>query len=417
MKLLPWLLAGILTLGTAADVWAWSGRVLDAKTQAPISRAFVAVGGQGVWTDQEGRFQLDAAGETLKVKAPGYRRREVAVAGQSDVEVALEPFQVKALYLTVYGAAVPRIREAAIAAVERNHMNALVIDIKGDRSFIPFPVDIPLAKEIGAQNTILIKDMPALIASLKEKNLYLVARIVVFKDNLLATAKPEWAVRTKGGAIFTDRERLRWVDPFRREAWEYNIALAKIAAALGFDEVQFDYVRFPDNRGTGYSRPADENSRTETITAFLETAYQALIPYNIMVGADIFGYVCWNTNDTDIGQKIAPIVNAVDVVCPMVYPSGYTWGIPNYRNPVKHPYEIVYLSLKRAQERTGVSPLRFRPWVQAFRDYAYGGGDFTEDRMRIQVKAARDFGASGFMFWNPRNIYPTGLFTNLDSSP
>jgi hypothetical protein len=409
-----WTVLLLLPLAVPAEVLAVTGRVLDAKTQAPIARAFVAVGEQGVWTDQEGRFQLDAAGETLKVKAPGYQRREVPLAGQAEAEITLEPFQVKALYLTVYGVAVPRIREAAIAAVERNNMNALVIDIKGDRSFIPFPVDIPLAKEVGAQNTILVKDMRAMVAALKEKNLYLIARIVVFKDNLLATAKPEWSVRTKGGAFFKDRERLRWIDPFRREAWDYNIALAKIAAELGFDEVQFDYVRFPDNRGTGYSQPADENSRTATITAFLETAYKALIPYNIMVGADIFGYVCWNTNDTDIGQKIAPIVNAVDVVCPMVYPSGYTWGIPNYRNPVKHPYEIVYLSLKRAQERTGVSPLRFRPWLQAFRDYAYGGGDFTEERMRIQIKASQDFGASGFMFWNPRNIYPTGIFAGAE---
>ena len=97
---------------------------------------------------------------------------------------------------------------------------------------------------------------------------------------------------------------------------------------------------------------------------------------------------------------------------PCSIPSGYTWGIPNYRNPVKHPYEIVYLSLKRAQERTGVSPLKFRPWIQAFRDYAFGGGNFEEDRMRIQIKASEDFGSSGYMFWNARNIYPTGLFTN-----
>lgn len=409
-----WVLWGMLLFWPVADGWALTGRIVDGTNQAPIVRAFVARGDQGVWTDAEGRFQLDASGDTLKVKAAGYQRREVPLEGKTEIEVALTPFQVKGLYLTVYGAAVPRIRDAAIAAVERNGMNALVIDIKGDRSFIPFPVDIPLAHEVGAQKTILVKDMRALVKALKEKNLYLIARIVVFKDNLLATARPEWAVRTKGGGIFLDRERLRWVDPFRREAWEYNIALAKIAADLGFDEVQFDYIRFPDNRGVKYAQPATEQTRTETITAFLETAYKALIPYNIMVGADIFGYVCWNTNDTDIGQKIAPIVNAVDVVCPMVYPSGYTWGIPNYRNPVKHTYETVYLSLKRAQERTGASPLKFRPWLQAFRDYAYGGGDYTEDRMRLQIKAAQKFGASGFMFWNARNIYPIGLFTDVE---
>jgi hypothetical protein len=410
------LLFGIiaLTLFIAIPTQAYEGKVIDAKTKSPIAGAVVVIGDQMVRSDKEGTFRLEGSSDKVKVKAAGYKRQEIAVGagGNPQTEIALEPFKVKALYLTVYGVAVPRIRDAALAVIEKNNLNALVIDIKGDSAFIPFKVDLPLAEEIGAQKTILTKDMRATVAALKEKNLYLIARIVVFKDNILGTAKPELAVKTKGGGIFRDRERLRWVDPFKKEVWDYNIAIAKIAADLGFDEVQFDYVRFPDNRGVSLSQPVNENIRTETITGFLETAHKALAPYNVMVGADIFGYVCWNTNDTDIGQKIGPLVNAVDVVCPMVYPSGYTWGIPNYRNPVKNSYEIVYLSLKRAQERTGVSPLRFRPWIQAFRDYAFRGGDFKEDRMRIQIKAAEDFGASGYMFWNARNIYPTGQFTS-----
>jgi hypothetical protein len=131
-----------------------------------------------------------------------------------------------------------------------------------------------------------------------------------------------------------------------------------------------------------------------------------------MVAADIFGYVMWNLDDTGIGQKVDAALDAVDVVCPMLYPSGYQFGIPNYKNPVQHPYEIVFLSLKRAQERTGASPLRFRPWIQAFRDYAFRGGDFAEERMRIQIKASDTFGANGWMFWNPRNVYPTGKFAD-----
>jgi hypothetical protein len=250
------------------------------------------------------------------------------------------------------------------------------------------------------------------VAGLKEKDLYLIARIVVFKDDPLAAARPQWAVKTKGGGVFRDREKLRWVDPFQQEAWAYNIAIAKAAAEAGFDEVQFDYVRFPDNRSVGFSKPANQNSRTEAIAGFLKAAHLALAPYNVMVAADIFGYVMWNLDDTGIGQKVDAAVEAVDVVSPMLYPSGYHLGIPNYRNPVQHPYEIVYLSLKRAQERTGVSTLRFRPWLQAFRDYAFRGGDFKEERMRIQINATDKFGASGWMFWNPRNIYPTGKFAD-----
>jgi hypothetical protein len=304
------------------------------------------------------------------------------------------------------------LRQAALETIKANNLNALVIDVKGDRGIIPFKVDIPLADEIGAQKLLLVKDMKALMASLKEQGLYLIARIVVFKDDPLAAARPQWAVKTKGGGVFRDRERLRWVDPFNREVWDYNIAVAKAAAEIGFDEIQFDYVRFPDNRGVGFSQPANQETRTKAVTGFLEAAHKALAPYNVMVAADIFGYVLWNLDDTGIGQKIDAALNAVDIVSPMLYPSGYHLGIPNYRNPVQHPYEIVQLSLKRAQERTNASHLRFRPWLQAFRDYAFRGGDFAEERMRIQIKAADDFGASGWMFWNPRNIYPKGKFAD-----
>jgi hypothetical protein len=402
----------------AAAAHAYEGRIIDVQTKAPIEAAVVTVDGQSVRTDKEGHFRIDGTGETIKVRAGGYKRQEfpAATLGNPHGEIALEPFVVKGLYLSSYGIASKTLREGALASVELNNLNALVIDIKGDRGFIPFQVDLPLAQEIGAQKLVLIKDIKALVGSLKEKGLYLIARIVVFKDDPLAAAKPQWAVKTKGGGVFRDREKLRWVDPFRREVWEYNIAVAKAAAEAGFDEVQFDYVRFPDNRGVGFSQPSNEENRTKAITGFLEAAHRALSPYNVIVAADIFGYVMWNTNDTDIGQKIAPILNAVDVVSPMLYPSGYQFGIPNYRNPVKNPYEIIHLSLKRAQERTGASPLRFRPWLQAFRDYAFRGGDFGEERMRIQIKASEDFGASGYMFWNPRNVYPKGRYVREGGS-
>lgn len=401
----------------AATALAYEGKVTDAATGSPIEAAVVTLGDQAVRTDVQGIFRLEGSGEKLKVRAAGYARREIATAelDHPDADVALTAFDVKGLYLTVYGIASATLRNAALETIERNNLNALVIDVKGDRGFIPFKADLPLAEQIGAQDHILVQDMKSLVASLKEKHLYLIARIVVFKDDLLARAKPALAVRRKDGSVYLDRESLRWVDPFSRDVWDYNIAIAKMVAELGFDEVQFDYVRFPDTRATGaFSKPATRNSRTEAITGFLETAYQALTPYNVIVAADVFGYVLWNADDTGIGQQIVPITNAVDVVSPMLYPSGYHLGIPHYRNPVANPYQIVYLSLKRAQERTGASPRRFRPWLQAFRDYAFHGGDFKEERMRIQINAAEDFGTSGWMFWNPRNIYPYGIFSDTD---
>jgi hypothetical protein len=407
------ILVGALLLANAAPA-AYEGKVVDAQSKAPVEGALVTLANEVAHTAPDGTFRLEGTGETLKLRAPGYARRDFATSDLSAParEIPLTPLDVKGLYLTVYGIASKKLREAALETIAANRMNALVIDVKGDRGFIPFKVNIPLADEIGAQKVILVKDMPALMASLKEKGLYLIARIVVFKDDPLAAAKPQLAVK-RGGGVFRDREKLRWVDPFRREVWDYNIAIAKAAAELGFDEIQFDYVRCPDAKGVGFSQPSNQETRTQAVTGFLKAAHEALAPYNVMVAADIFGYVLWNLDDTGIGQKIHAAVNAVDVVCPMLYPSGYHLGIPNYRNPVQHSYEIVYLSLKRAQERTAASPRRFRPWLQAFRDYAFRGGDFKEERMRTQIKASEDFGASGWMFWNPRNIYPTGQFNDV----
>ncbi len=399
-------LAATVFLVTAAQ--AYEGKVIDALTKQPIHGASVTVGEQVVRTDKEGGFRLEGAGDVLRLRAPGYTRQDFLLAdlSQPGMELPLAPFQANALYLSVYGIGSTKLREAAIESLQANRMNALVIDVKGDRGLIPFKIDLPLATQIGAQKVITVKDMPALLSTLREKGIYLIARIVVFKDDPLAAAKPELAVGTKRGGAFRDREKLRWVDPFRKEVWDYNIAIAKAAAEVGFDEIQFDYVRFPDNRGVVFSQAANEESRTRAITGFLEAARKALVPYNVMVTADIFGYVLWNTNDTDIGQKIAPILEVVDVVAPMLYPSGFQFGIPKYRNPIQHPYEVVHLSLKHARERTNVTPMRFRPWLQAFRDYAFGGKPFNEEEMRVQVKAAEDFGSWGWMFWNPRNVYP-----------
>jgi hypothetical protein len=395
---------------TAAKTY--TGKVVDAVSKAPIEGAPVTLGDKMVRTDKEGAFSIEGAGDKLRLRAVGYERKDVPISEVSgpNAELTLRPQKVKALYLSTYGAASPKIRNAALEVLERNNMNALVIDVKGDRGFIPFKVDIPLAEQVGAQKTILNKDYPGFIKKLKDRNIYLIARVVTFKDNLLTTARPDLAVKTQGGGIFRDRERLRWADAFHKEVWDYNIAVAKAAAEVGYDEIQFDYVRLPDNRGVVFPEKSNIANRTKVITGFLEAAYKALTPYNVFVAADVFGYVPWNEGDTGIGQQIVDVTKAVDIVSLMTYPSGYHLGIPKYRNPVKNIYEVVYLTQKAAVDRTKASPLAFRPWLQAFRDYAYGAGNFEEDRMKLEIKAADDSGASGWMFWNAGNIYPKGVF-------
>ena len=258
---------------------------------------------------------------------------------------------------------------------------------------------------MGAQKLIIIKDMKGMVQSLKENGIYTIARIVTFKDPLLSLKRPDWAVKNSAGEIWYDREKLTWVDPFVKEAWDYYIQVAIEAAQCGFDEIQFDYVRFPDSMKVRFSQPNTAENRVRAITGFLMEAKNRLAPYNVFLAADIFGYVHWNYNDTDIGQKLENLSPHLDYLSPMLYPSGFQFGIPGYRNPVAHPHEIVYLTLKKAQERTQLPSVRFRPWLQAFRDYAFDRRHFTAKEINQQITAVEKFGSNGWMLWNPRNVY------------
>jgi hypothetical protein len=383
-------------------------KVIDQLTGQAVEEATVVLDGKILAADGQGLFPIPKDGGKLGVKAPGYNRVEQALADplpEGLIEVQLAPLTPKALYLSFYGVGSKVLRNPALKMIEETELNALVIDVKGDRGMIPYRSSVRLAAEVGGQRIITVRDAEGLFKSFKEKGIYTIARIVVFKDDLLATARPELAVKTPAGDVWRDREHLAWVDPFRKEVWDYNIQIAEEAAQLGFDEIQFDYVRFPDSHSPRFSQPNTEEGRVKAITGFLQEAKSRLAPYNVFLAADIFGYVCWNLNDTDIGQKLAPIAAAVDYLSPMLYPSGFQFGIPGYRNPVQNPHEIVYLSLKKAQERTKVSALRFRPWLQAFKDYAFDRRQFNGKELRDQISASEKFGAQGWMLWNPVNQY------------
>jgi hypothetical protein len=413
--------------GRAADYPAL--KVVDYQTGRPVSGAKVTLNQEVLLADPQNLFPLSKFGGKARVRAHGYQRIEQALPDSlppGPQTIRLMPLNPKALYLSFYGVGEKALREPALKLIEETELNSLVIDVKGDRGWIPYKSAVPLAVEVGATKITTVRDMPGLIKSFKEKGIYTIARIVVFKDNALATSRPEWAVKGPGGEIWKDRESLAWMDPFRKEVWEYNIQIAVEAAQQGFDEIQFDYVRFPDSSSPRFSQASTEESRVKAISGFLEQAYQRLLPYNVFVAADIFGYVCWNLNDTNIGQKLESLVTSVDYLSPMLYPSGYQFGIPGYRNPVTNPHEIVYQSLKKAQERTNHPSIRFRPWLQAFRDYAFDRRAFNGREIREQIDGAEKFGSQGWMLWNPGNVYSSGalkrekiptLVTGLASLP
>ena len=325
-------------------------------------------------------------------------------------EIQPKPFVPKALYLSSFGLGARSLREPVVRLLQETELNALVIDVKGDRGWIAYPSAVALAHEVGAQKIIPAKKGDEIIRSLKSAGIYLIARIVVFKDNPLALAQPALAVKNSGGTIWRDRERLAWVDPFQPAVWSYNLDIAEEAASKGFDEIQFDYVRFPDALGLVFSQPNSKENRVKAISRFFHEARKRLAPFKVALAGDIFGYVCWNPGDTNIGQQIETIVNDVDYVCPMLYPSGFQYGIPGYRKAAAYPYEIVKLSLDRAFSRTHADKTHFRPWLQAFRDYAFDRRAYGAEEIRRQIRAAEDFGSDGWMLWNPHNVYSSAGF-------
>jgi len=382
--------------------WA-TGRVDNAVSGKPVAGAVVTCGAGRVLTAADGTFRIRAKGRLLRARAPGYRRAEQPLG--ADTSIFLQPFSPKGLYLSFYGIGSSQLLDPALRLIRNTELNALVIDVKGDRGMISMKVPIPLADEIGAQRIITVRHPHALLESLKARGIYTIARIVVFKDDLLATARPDLAVKTASGKIWRDGQNLAWVDPFSSRAWDYNIAIAQAAARLGFDEIQFDYVRFPDTPGLRFSWTNNEENRVQAISGFLSAARKRLQPYNVFISADVFGYVCWNRNDTHIGQSLEELADAVDYISPMLYPSSFAHGVGRYKNPVENPYKVVLLSLNKARERTGLAAVRFRPWLQAFRDYAFDRRWFHEDAVLAQTSATEDFGADGWMLWNPRNVY------------
>jgi hypothetical protein len=416
-RILKWailqcIMLAVLSIPGYASVFI-SGKVIDYLTRKPIQGAIITANNEVVQTDGDGMFVIRNAAKKIGIRAHGYARGEQVIpfpTGRTPLKIYLQPFTPKALYLTFYGIGDRSLRESALKLINETELNALVIDIKGDRGMITYKSSILFASEIGAQKLIIIKDIRRLLQSMREKGIYTIARIVVFKDNTLGSARPDLTVRTQDGRIWHDGEDLIWVDPSRKEVWDYNINIAVEAAQIGFDEIQFDYVRFPDKKGLKFAVPNTEENRVEYISGFLMEAKKKLMPYNVFIAADVFGYASWNLNDTLIGQKLENLLPCVDYISLMLYPSGFQFGIPGYRNPVAYPYQIVALSLKRAQERTNISPVRFRPWLQAFRDYAFDRRYFNGTEIRNQIKAAEEFGSNGWMLWNPRNVYqPDGL--------
>ena len=361
--------------------------------------------------DDEGRFVVEDALSLsrLLVKAPGYRRVTLPITQAGAITVSLEPFFARGIYIPFGRLTQPdRIAQLLALVQGSEELNAVVVDVKSDRARIAWPSENPLALEVGAYQRDVM-DLREFLRACQEKGIYTIARMVVFKDHLLASKRPEWAVGLEDGTLYTDQEGLHWVDPFRQPVRDYNIALAREVADMGFDEIQFDYVRFPDIRGVRGLVYREENtleSRTAAVTEFCAQAYKSLSATPAFVSLDVFGLNVWldHPRDNGIGQRIDDVAPHLDYISPMLYPSLFGPGNLGLEEPALHPYEVVYRSVVKTKKRTDTL---VRPWLQ---HYSLGGIIYDTVELLEQKKAAEDAGSCGWLFWNAGGKYRPEVF-------
>lgn len=368
----------------------------------------------------------EAASESARTG--GGRRAVVsansAAATSADSAVAApprtpRPDSLRALYVNAWAAGSRSRMRDLIAIADSTEVNAFVIDVKESDTFLTYgSTAIALAKEIGADTRPGSRWLPALLDSLRAHRIYPIARIVVFKDRMLAEKKPELAIRATSGGVWHDGMGKPWVNPYDRRVWDYNVAIAREALDMGFHEVQWDYVRFPDVTPAvraGMVFPgANGKTRADNIRDFILYSRAQLARYHVPVSADIFGVMTNVEDDMGIGQLWEEVVRAADHVHPMVYPSHYRAGYYGFRLPDANPYEVVRIALEDGVARAGyvrtprTPTAGIEPWLQAFTaDYLHDGITYDAARLRAQIQATYDAGLKGWILWNPGSNFAT----------
>lgn len=328
-------------------------------------------------------------------------------------QLANPPEVVKAVYLTSWSAGFQRMVDYVLHLAKTTELNAVVIDIKDFSGEVAYLTNVPEAKQYGAER-IKIWNIDALLKQLHAEGVYVIARITVFQDPVLVKARPDLAVQSvaKKG-VWADYKGLGWVDPASQEVWDYTVSLARDAASRGFDEINFDYVRFPsdgDLQDMKFPIWDKQTPQRQILRNFF--AYLRANLFDVRISVDLFGLATSSRDDLGIGQIIEDAYEYFDYVCPMVYPSHYANGYRGYPEPAEYPYEVVNYSLVTAQARLQAlqqanSAGRFaklRPWLQDF-DL---GATYTPLMVQAQVQATQDALGSefkGFLLWAPTNYY------------
>src|SRR5665647_1951911 len=309
--------------------------------------------------------------------------------------------------------------EKALAICESTEINSLVIDVKNDDGLVAWNSDIEIVNEIKSNWSAPLKNYERLMDYLDENEIYTIARVVAFKDPYFAEIKNEHAIQLKKGGVYKDCSGKTWVNPFDEYVWKYLVAISREAALRGFDEIQYDYVRFPAR--AAYYNPITEfpgrngRDKDEAIEEFLKYANLELKPYNVHVSADVFGVITrsWDDKPEDIGQTWRKIANEVDYICPMIYPSHYGPGIYGYTVPDQEPYGVARASLMEALERNAAqkAPGFIRAWYQGFTaPWVAGHINYDAKAISDQIVAGMELGVDEYIIWNANNNYDPMTF-------
>lgn len=374
-----------------------SGRVVDVDSGKVLSGVKVTSDLETYTTKKNGRFKIHGVTNRVLFRALGYKRATVQVSSKRDIR--LKAVRTKALYVSANAINNKKKLRKILNIAARTQVNTLVVDVKNANGRLTFKGNNALAKKIGAYKYSSKVDPKKFVKFLKSHGVYLIARLPVFKDNLLAKKRPNLAIR-RNGAVFRDRDKLRWVNPYKGFVHQYNISIAREIAKYGFDEIQFDYIRFPVKSKLRYGRKSNAKTRVKALQTFLRKAKYALTPYNVFTSIDTFGVSCWTTTDSGIGHNVKKLEKYVDYLSPMLYPSGFGSGVPGLRNPLKNNEKVIYDSLRSSIKKHKVKPEQFKPWLQAFNDYAFDRRRFGKREVDQQIKACDRIGTAGWLLWN-----------------
>ena len=326
-------------------------------------------------------------------------RRRTSVAG-GDTAI------VRGIYVNRWAAQSPKKMRSLIALADTTEINAFVIDIKDEFGINYTSSDTMVKRNAGRGGT--IPGMPALLDTLDAHGILAIARIVVFKDSVTAQRNPDWTIRKADGEPWRDKEGLAWVNAYQRPLWELNIRVAEEVTKLGFDEIQWDYIRFPEPYKSLPQQVfpgADGRTKTQALVGFMELARQRLAPLGVRSTADVFGLITTVNGALEIGQAWEPLSPVADVLLPMVYPSHYPSGAFGIARPNADPYAVLYAAISKAHERDmklGISGEHVRPWIQAF---TLGKPVYGAREVKLQKQAIYDTGYDGWVLWHPGSKY------------